>query len=114
MKKKKMQKKMLVIVTSIHPRLGISSSSFIVHLYSVQNKKYIGFQHSHVLITILILMHYLTVLLYNWDSMVTIKELGFPGQTIKSLSAMLETWEGPWMEEPGGLPSMGLQIVGHN
>ena len=23
-------------------------------------------------------------------------------------------WEIPWKEEPGGLPSMGLQRVGHN
>ena len=23
-------------------------------------------------------------------------------------------WEIPWMEEPGGLQSMGLQRVGHN
>ena len=23
-------------------------------------------------------------------------------------------WEIPWAEEPGGLPSMGLQRVGHN
>ena len=83
--KKKMQKKILVIVTSIHPKLGTSSSSFIVHLYSAENKKYIGFQHSHVLVTILILMHYLTVVEYYWDSLVTIKELGFPGQTIKSV-----------------------------
>ena len=35
-------------------------------------------------------------------------------QTVKNLSAMLETWKGPWMEEPGGLQSMGLQRVGHN
>ena len=24
------------------------------------------------------------------------------------------TWRIPWMEEPGGLQSMGLQRVGHN
>ena len=23
-------------------------------------------------------------------------------------------WKIPWMEEPGGLQSMGLQIIGHN
>ena len=58
-------------------------------------------------------------------------------QTVKCLSTMLETrvqslgredslekemaahsstlaWKIPWMEEPGGLQSMGLQRVGHD
>ena len=49
-------------------------------------------------------------------------------QTVKNLPAMQETrvrtlgqedlsilaWRIPWTEEPGGLPSMGLQRVGHN
>ena len=58
-------------------------------------------------------------------------------QTVKNLPAMQETrvqslgqedplekgmathstilaWRIPWMEEPGGLQSMGLQRVGHN
>ena len=63
---------------------------------------------------------------------------GFPGaQMVKNLPAMLETWVQslgqidplemgmathsrilawriPWTEEPGGLPSMGLQRVGQD
>ena len=58
-------------------------------------------------------------------------------QTVKSLTAMVEAWvrslsqedplekemathsstlawKIPWMEEPGGLQPMGLQIVGHD
>ena len=34
-----------------------------------------------------------------------------PGEVIHS---SILAWEIPWTEEPGGLQSMGLQIVGHD
>ena len=34
-------------------------------------------------------------------------------QEVKTHSSILG-WEIPWTEEPGGLPSLGLQRVGHN
>ena len=63
--------------------------------------------------------------------------MDFMTQTVKNLPAMQETWvpslgqedpleeemaihsstlawKIPWTEEPGGLPSMGWQRVGHN
>ena len=59
-------------------------------------------------------------------------KLGFPGRSVvKNLSAVQETWvqclgqedplekgilawKIPWTEEPGRLPSMALQRVGHD
>ena len=37
----------------------------------------------------------------------------FPEQETATQSSIL-AWKIPWTEEPGALPSMGLQRVGHN
>ena len=37
----------------------------------------------------------------------------FPGEGMATHSSTL-AWKIPWMEEPGGLQSMGLQRVGHD
>ena len=76
-----------------------------------------------------------------WNSVGSTHYLGFPsGSAVENLPAMQETWEIwvcflgwedpleeemtthssilawriPWIEEPGGLQSMGLQRVGHD
>ena len=73
----------------------------------------------------------------NFVALFTLEKSSLVAQTVKRLSAMQEIrvrslgWEGPlekemathfnilawkipWMEEPGGLQSMGLQRFGHD
>ena len=43
----------------------------------------------------------------------SIPRLEDPLEKRMATHASIFAWETPWMEEPGGLQSMGLQRVGH-
>ena len=45
-----------------------------------------------------------------------VQSLGWEDPLEKEMAthSSILTWEIPWTEEPAGLPSMGLQRVGHN
>ena len=45
-----------------------------------------------------------------------VQSLGFkdPLENEISTHSSILTWKIPWMEEPGGLPSTGVQGVGHD
>ena len=47
---------------------------------------------------------------------VWVQSLGWENPLEKEIATHLSilAWEIPWTEEPGGLQSMGSQIVGHN
>ena len=49
-----------------------------------------------------------------WETQV--RSLGWEDPLEKEIAIHSNTlaWEIPWMEEPGGLQSMGSQRVGHN
>ena len=49
-----------------------------------------------------------------WETQV--QSLGWEHPLEKEMAthSSIHAWEIPWTEEPGGLQSMGLQIVGHN
>ena len=45
-----------------------------------------------------------------------VRSLGWEDPLVKEMATHSSTlaWKIPWMEEPGRLPSMALQRVGHN
>ena len=45
-----------------------------------------------------------------------VQSLGWEDPLEKEMAthSSILTWESPWTEEPAGLPSMGLQRVGHD
>ena len=53
-------------------------------------------------------------LLTMWETQV--QSLGFedPLENEMATHSSILTWKIPWMEEPGGLPSTGVQGVGHD
>ena len=49
-----------------------------------------------------------------WETQVQSLGWEHPLEKETATHSSIHAWEIPWTEEPGGLQSMGLQIVGHN
>ena len=53
-------------------------------------------------------------LLTMWETQVQSLGRGDPLEKEMATHSSILAWKIPWMEEPGGFQSMGLQRVGHN
>ena len=53
-------------------------------------------------------------LLTMWETQVQSLDQEHPLEKEMATHSSTFAWKSPWMEEPGRLPSMGSQRVGHN